>query len=125
MFEVIAGIFAGLMVKHWSALFVFPCIIGLVQTVSLALLQFRKWFTLGQITQMIDNGMTDDDIQEAEEGLDILNQLTPSGWQIYVHQFVWSSITAFPLCFIIGGIRLLLRTRGCQRTNADYWRDTI
>lgn len=107
MFEIIAGIIAGLMVKHWSALFIFPCIIGLLQTITLAFRPRRTRFTSTQVAQMQRDGMTDDDIYDAQEGLDVLNQITPSGWILYPWQFAWSSITAFPFCLIVGGIKLL------------------
>ena len=107
MFEIIAGIIAGLMVKHWSALLVFPCLIGLIQTITLALRPRRRRFTAAQIAQMKDDGMTQDDIGEAQEGLDLMNRMVPSGWIIYPWQFAWSTITAFPFCLIVGGIKLV------------------
>jgi hypothetical protein len=107
MFEIIAGIIAGLMVKNWVAFFAFPCIIGLIQTVTLALRPRRRRLTSGQVAQMRHDGMTDDDIREAQEGLDLLNRMAPGGWIIYPWQFAWSAITAFPFCLIVGGIKLL------------------
>ena len=108
MFEIIAGIIAGLMVKHWAAFLVFPCIIGLIQTITLALRPKRRRLTSGQIAQMRQEGMTDENIREAQEGLDNLNRMAPGGWIIYPWQFAWSSITAFPFCLIVGGIKLLV-----------------
>ena len=107
MFEIIAGIIAGLMVKHWSAFFIFPCIIGLIQTITLAFRPGRRRFNSGQVAQVKDDGMSDDDLREAQEGLDLLNRMAPGGWIIYPWQFAWSSITAFPFCLIVGGIKLL------------------
>jgi len=107
MFEIIAGIIAGLMVKHWTALFIFPCFIGLIQIITLAFRPRRRRFTSSQIAQMENDGMTDEDIREAQEGLDLLNRMAPGGWILYPWQFAWSSITAFPFCLIVGGIKLL------------------
>ena len=107
MFEIIAGIIAGLMVKHWSALIIFPCMVGWFQTVSLAFRHRSPRITSTQVSQMQDNGMTDDDIRDAQEGLNALDQMAPSGWNIYPWQFAWSSITAFPFCLIVGGVKLL------------------
>jgi hypothetical protein len=105
MFEFIWGILAGLMVKDWSDFIAYPCIIGLCQTIMLA---FRpKSFTTAQIARMKDDGMNEDDIREAQEGLDLWNHLTP-GWIIYPQQFVSSAIKTFPMCLIVGGIKLWL-----------------
>ena len=107
MYEIIAGIIAGLMVKHWIELLVFPCIIGLIETVMLTFRVCKFRFTLTQVAQMENAGMSGDDIQEAREGLNLLNRMVPNGWVIYLWQFVWSSITVFPSCLIVGGMKLL------------------
>ncbi len=105
MFEIIAGIIGGLMVKRWTAFFVFPCMVGLIQTITLALRPKR--LTSGQVAQMRHASVSDEDIREAQEALESLNRMAPRGWIIYPWQFAWSSITAFPFCLIVGGIKLL------------------
>ena len=107
MFEVVAGILAGLMVTHWTSILVFPCFIGLIQAVSLALRPRRKGLTSRQVKRMRAHGMSDEQIKEAEAGLSLLAGMAPRGWVIYPWQFVWSAVTAFLFCLAVGGIKLL------------------
>lgn len=103
MFEVICGILAGLLVKDWTGLIAYPCCIGLCEAVTLALR--CKSFSSSNaaiIALMRADGCSENDIA----GFDLINQLAPSGCFLYLHQFVWSTATAFPSCLIVGGIKL-------------------
>lgn len=86
------------MAPHWTALFWFPCFIGFYRTMELAYQQivarFRK---KDPLTELLD-GLTEE--EKVELGL-------PPPWVMYPWQFVWSSVTTFPSCLVVGGIKLL------------------
>jgi hypothetical protein len=108
MFELVAGVIGGFMVKNWISILVFSIIVGAIQTahllvkVSLGRAQMKRAMGPAEFRSFQHEIGSIDGPRMAKDMI----AMKPS-MAIFVQQFMWSSVTAGVPCLIVGGIRLV------------------
>jgi len=103
MFAITGGIIAGFMAKNWVSAFLFPSFVAIIESIW----SFRRRrFGAYQRQIMREEGVSDEDMRQAEQGMEMLRALVPRGALACVHQLARFYIIALIPCVVIAAFRL-------------------
>src|SRR5262245_51188903 len=103
MFAITGGIIAGFMAKNWLSIIpfsAFGAIIGSIWPLR------RRRFGAYQQQIMREEGMPDEDMCQAEQGIETFNSLVSRGALACVHQLVRLDVIALIPCVVIAAFHL-------------------
>ena len=102
---IFGGLLVGFLSTSWTARFVLPAGVGLVECLFLFFEQRKGLLKTHHRAVMQSQGISEADIAQIEQSLMEVSRLPLTGWKLYTWQFVWTSITALLFSLIAGAVR--------------------